>query len=88
VLRLETAAGLKGYGETTELAAAEVAAARRILMGMPATAVEPARSALRAWSPLQAAVKMAMLDVAGKATKAPVYQVLGGPTRNKARAMA
>jgi galactonate dehydratase len=29
-----------------------------------------------------------MLDVAGRAMKAPVYQVLGGPTRNKCRALA
>jgi galactonate dehydratase len=31
---------------------------------------------------------MAMLDVLGKFTNAPVFQVLGGPTRNQARAMA
>jgi galactonate dehydratase len=31
---------------------------------------------------------MAMLDLVGKFTKAPVYQVLGGPTRHRARALA
>jgi galactonate dehydratase len=31
---------------------------------------------------------MAMLDLVGKFTNAPVYQVLGGPTRNQARALA
>jgi galactonate dehydratase len=30
---------------------------------------------------------MALLDIAGKATNAPVYRVLGGPTRNKVRAL-
>src|SRR5262249_1274844 len=35
-----------------------------------------------------AGVDMAMLDLVGKFTGAPVYQVLGGPTRNQARALA
>jgi galactonate dehydratase len=30
---------------------------------------------------------MALLDLVGKACNAPVYRVLGGPTRNKARAL-
>jgi galactonate dehydratase len=35
-----------------------------------------------------AALNMAMLDVVGRFVKAPVYHVLGGPTRNKCRALA
>jgi len=31
---------------------------------------------------------MALLDIVGQAAKAPVYQVLGGPTRHKVRALA
>ncbi|MBI3467338.1 MAG: mandelate racemase/muconate lactonizing enzyme family protein [Planctomycetes bacterium] len=34
------------------------------------------------------AVNMALLDVLGKLSNAPAYQFLGGPTRNKARAIA
>jgi galactonate dehydratase len=37
---------------------------------------------------MQAAVIMALLDITGKYAKAPLYQALGGPTRNKARALA
>ncbi len=32
-------------------------------------------------------LNIALLDILGKATKAPIYRVLGGPTRNKARAI-
>lgn len=88
VLRLQTASRVTGYGETTALTAADVAEARRALTGMPATAVEPARAAFRASPPLQAAVNMALLDITGKLANAPVYQVLGGPTRNRVRALA
>ena len=31
---------------------------------------------------------LALLDIVGQAAKAPVYQVLGGPTRHKVRALA
>ena len=37
-------------------------------------------------TPLDAAIQCAMLDITGKACSAPVYRVLGGPTRFKARA--
>jgi galactonate dehydratase len=37
---------------------------------------------------MEAAVNNAFLDLQGKATKTPVYQFLGGPTRFKARVLA
>jgi galactonate dehydratase len=39
-------------------------------------------------SPIAGAIDMALLDIAGKACQAPIYRILGGPTRNKARVFA
>jgi len=39
-------------------------------------------------APARGGLNMALLDIVGKITKAPVYRVLGGPTRFKARAVA
>ena len=41
------------------------------------------------WCPraVRGGLNIALLDIVGKATKAPIYRVLGGPTRNKARAI-
>ena len=88
VLRIDAADGVKGYGECAAAGNAEVAETRNILARMPDMPLEPVRASLRAWPNLQAAVNMALLDIVGKSRKAPVYQVLGGPTRHKARALA
>jgi galactonate dehydratase len=88
VVRIRTASGATGYGECAALTAAEVATARRALLGREATALEEIAGRLETTSCVQAGVNMAMLDAVGKHTKAPVYQLLGGPTRNKVRAMA
>jgi galactonate dehydratase len=36
---------------------------------------------------MRGGLNIALLDILGKATQAPIYRVLGGPTRNKARAI-
>jgi galactonate dehydratase len=36
---------------------------------------------------VEAAITMALLDVVGRHARAPVYQILGGPTRHKVRAL-
>lgn len=86
VLRLETSSGLVGYGECPELSSSELEQIRHTVVGKPATAFEVIRRHLGGRA--GAAVNIALLDIVGKLTKAPVYQLLGGPTRYKVRALA
>ena len=88
VLKVLTESGHFGFGECEPLSAPELAKAMQVATGKPATAYEVIRQQLLALPGLQAAINMALLDILGKKTKAPIYQVLGGPTRFKARASA
>ncbi len=94
VLALRTSAGLTGYGETTASPDPPTAADRALreanaLVGTDALSTEAARRTLAsAPAPIRGAVDMALLDVKGKIAKAPVYDLLAGRTRDKARAMA
>jgi galactonate dehydratase len=88
VLRLRTRSGLAGHGECRVAAEADLARARAVVLGRPATAYEVVRRELAEVPGLQAACNMALLDIVGQFVKAPVYQVLGGPTRNKVRVLA
>jgi len=88
VLRLEARNGLKGFGETERITPAELAQARKILIGQPATRYEFLGQALGTMPRVRAAAEMALLDLMGKQAKAPVYQILAGPTRNKVRLLS
>ncbi|MEZ5352756.1 MAG: enolase C-terminal domain-like protein [Bryobacteraceae bacterium] len=88
VVRLETRTGMRGYGECGEAPAHELALVREAIVGQPASAYETAWERMAAAPRLRAAINMAQLDLLGQAAKAPVFQVLGGPTRAKARALA
>jgi galactonate dehydratase len=88
ILKIETAGGIAGWGETRLIRPAELAKAAAILRGRQATEYAPLHAQLAALPEIQAAANMALLDIVGQAAKAPVYQVLGGPTRHKARALA
>jgi galactonate dehydratase len=87
MVRLETRGGMAGWGECgPAIAAGEIDAAKQALEGLGANAYEVAWRRLDKSPGLRAGIDMALLDIAGQQSKAPVYQVLGGPTRNKCRA--
>ena len=84
IVRLRTQSGLMGWGECGRASAAEIERARSRIVGRPATSFAVTTTD----TPLDAALNCAMLDITGKAMSAPVYRVLGGATRFKARALA
>ena len=88
VLEVQTKGGLTGYGECSAAPADALALAKQTALGQAATSYEVISRQLAGSAGMQAAVVMALLDITGKYAKAPLYQVLGGPTRNKARALA
>jgi len=81
ILRAKTRSGLTGYGECVQASKEDLAIAQQFWAGRPATSYVQSQPD----SPLAGAIDMALLDIAGKACQAPIYRVLGGPTRNKAR---
>jgi galactonate dehydratase len=87
-VQLTAKSGFKGHGECGEISAAELEAARKVLIGRPATARESVRQALQDSPRALGAIDTAMLDVVGQHAKAPIFQLLGGPTRNRSRALA
>jgi galactonate dehydratase len=101
VVIVRTDAGVSGVGEAPatpdpRTAVSRVLALKTDLIGRDATAIEMVRQMLLSRSgagagastPVAGAINVALLDIAGKLAKAPVYVVLGGPTRNKVRALA
>jgi len=87
-LRLRTRSGAAGYGECSRISPADLTALRAAIPGREASSFQSIRRGLTVSLSTLAALDMAMLDLLGKHTRAPVWQVLGGPTRNQARALA
>jgi galactonate dehydratase len=82
LLRVKTGSGLTGWGECSSVTAEEVKALESAWKGRAAHQY----AAIQVPAPAAGALDMALLDLVGQACKAPVYRVLGGPTRAKARA--
>jgi galactonate dehydratase len=87
-LRLRTRSGAVGYGECSRISPSDLTALRAAIPSREASSFQSIRRGLTVSLPALAALDMAMLDLLGKHTHAPIWQVLGGPTRNQARALA
>ncbi len=87
-LRLRTRSGAAGYGECRRTSSSDLSTLRAAIQGKEASSFESIRRGLSVAASALAGLDMARLDLVGKFTKAPAYQVLGGPTRNQARALA
>ncbi|MEP7361683.1 MAG: enolase C-terminal domain-like protein [Acidobacteriota bacterium] len=85
-LKITTQGGVDGWGEIRSTDSGLLDTLPKSLVGVSASAYTPIESKLP--PALASGACMAMLDCLGKHCKAPVYQVLGGPTRFKVRAMA
>jgi galactonate dehydratase len=82
LLRVRTRSGLIGWGECSVSSGDDLKALESAWVGKPAYTY----SAIMPGTPFGGALDMALLDIIGKACNAPIYRVLGGPTRNKVRA--
>jgi len=82
LLRVTTRSGLTGWGECRYDPSTDLKALQSGWVGRPAHAYATIPSSY----PFRAALDIALLDILGRAANAPVYRILGGPTRRVVRA--
>ncbi len=87
VIKIMTRSKIVGYGECAEITQSEFAKAKKLAMGKPADAFEVLAPTFSDLPTIWAALNMAMLDVSGKLAKTPIFRLLGGPTRYRARVL-
>lgn len=88
LVKIQTAGGVTGWGEAAGHEPQKWKTVEAALAGVSAASYEVLSRKLAAHGALEAGVNIALLDILGQVAKAPLYQVLGGPTRFKVRAYA
>jgi galactonate dehydratase len=86
LLKVSTDQNLAGWGECLPLTPTSLALVRSAAIGQEPSRYDVLTRQLSG-DPVAAALNMALLDLYGQESKAPVFQVLGGPTRFKVRAL-
>ena len=92
LIKIETDAGLAGYGEsgiTSKLARDRIELIERSLLGQDPLAIErhfyimtATQYSFMAHIPTVSSINIALCDLAGKIMGEPVYKLLGGPFRD------
>ena len=77
VIRVRTRSGATGYGECSRIGQPDLSALRQAIQGREATSFESIRRTVTVPASALAGLDIAMLDLVGKFTNAPIYQVLG-----------
>jgi galactonate dehydratase len=86
VLRVKTSEGITGWGEAPAIKPDDLTRARSLCISQEVTRYDYLTRQL-AGTTIAGALNMALVDAAAKSANVPVYQFLGGPTRNKVRAL-
>jgi L-alanine-DL-glutamate epimerase-like enolase superfamily enzyme len=90
LIRVDTDEGVYGYGEVHGLKSA-VLNLKQFIIGEDPTDVERVmlkirhRGGYKPWGSAVSGIEMALWDIAGKAAGLPVYKLLGGKVRDRAR---
>src|SRR5262245_50678169 len=77
LLKVSTSEGVTGWGESVSIGTASLGRARSLLVGQEESRYDYFTRQF-AGETISAALNMALLDLAGKRSNVPVFQLLGG----------